>query len=214
VSRAMPTESGLRIGACLLAIALFGAGASMRPGFAEDSGAGASDAKAPEHVAAPAAETPPPDAVDSSIAAPPRRAGAKPGRDANAKIESPMPANLHRKTFSPARPAGQTVRNAVGVTMQKHDSAEQHGGVNAGRIAVPHGPAVAKTGITESPNGGSAGPIERAPVIVRPIVAPPTASHSPINGTGLVHRSASSSGIGGPSAPAAGINGTTIRPKH
>jgi hypothetical protein len=208
----MPTESGLRIGACLLAIALFGAGASMRPGFAEDSGAGAPDAKAPEHVAAPAAETPPPDAVDSSIAAPPRRAGAKPSRDANVKIESPMPANLHRKTFSPARPAGQTVRNAVGVTLQKHDSAERHNGANPDRAAVRPGPAIAKTGVTERSTPG--GSVERVPVIIKPIVAPPAASHGPINGTTMVHQSASSARIGGPSPVGVGINGTTIRPKH
>jgi hypothetical protein len=199
----MPVESGLRTGICLLAIALLAATASMRPGFAQDSSTGA-----------PAVENPPSDAVDSSIAVPPRRAGAKPGRDAKAKIESPVQGSLHRRTFSPARPAGQTVRNAVGVTLQKYDSAEQHNGVNPGRVAVPHGPAVPKTAITERPSGAPEGPIERPPLIAKPIVAPPAATHGPINGTGMVHRSASSSGIGGRSTTAVGINGTTIRPKH
>jgi hypothetical protein len=237
----MLMQNGLKIGSCLLAIVLLGS-LTMRAGFAEENDSDKrGDAKASSRSAAPAAENPTtldnqsaprgdndkkiegepggktPDGIDTRITVPPRRAGDKPGKDTKAKIESPALGNLHRRTFPATRPSNQTVRNAVGVPVPRHDSGERHDGQHPGYIAVPHGPAVATTGITGSPSASPTKPemrTDRPAAIAKPIVRSSVANRGPINGTGLVHRGSGPSGIGGPAKMQDGINGTTIRPTH
>jgi hypothetical protein len=51
--------------------------------------------------------------------------------------------------------------------------------------------------------------------IANPAITPPVANRGAINGTGVTqHRNVGPPRIGGPTASAAGINGTTIRAKH
>ena len=235
----MSTENGLRTGSCLLAVVLIGVALSMRAGFAEDAGSAArDDAKASDHSTAPTGDKldiqsaprgendkgiagesgdKTPDGIDTRIAVQPRRAGDKPGKDTKAKIESPALGNLHRRTFPATRPSNQTVRNAVGVPVPRHDGGERYDGVHPGYVAVPHAPAVATTGITGSPSASPTKPemrTNRPAAIAKPIVGSSAANRGPINGTGLVHRGSGPSGIGGPAKMQDGINGTTIRPTH
>jgi hypothetical protein len=224
--RAMSTENGLRTGSCLLAVVLIGVALSMRAGFAEDAGSAArDDAKASDHSTAPTGDKldiqsaprgendkgiagesgdKTPDGIDTRIAVQPRRAGAKFGTDAKAKIELPAPANLHRRTSPAARPSNQILRNAVGVPVPQHESAERHDGVHSGYFSGPHGANLTK------PEGH----IDHPAAIAKPLVVPTIANRGAINGTALVHRGSGPSRIGGPSTAAVGINGTTIRSKH
>jgi hypothetical protein len=224
--RAMSTENGLRTGSCLLAVVLIGVALSMRAGFAEDAGSAArDDTKASDHSTAPAGDKldtqsaprgdndkgiagesgdKTPDGIDTRIAVQPRRAGAKLGGDAKAKIELPAVVNPHRRTFPAVRTSNQTLRNAVGVPVPRHDSAERHDGVHSGYSAGPYGAVLTKP----------IGQIDRPAAIAKPLIAPTIANRGAINGTGLVHRGSGPSRIGGPSAAVVGINGTTIRSKH
>ncbi|MDR3421825.1 MAG: hypothetical protein P4L80_11380 [Xanthobacteraceae bacterium] len=223
----MPKQTEKRTDLQLVTIVLIGAALSMHAGFAQDAGSTArDDAKASDHSAVPAAEsptkldTPSPrgdndksvageSGIDTRISAQPPRVGTKLGRDAKAKSELPALANVHRRTFPAARPSGQTVRDAIGVPVSRHGSAERHSG--------PHGPRIATPGTTASPSANSTKPeerIERPAIIAKPLVAPSVANRGAINGTGLVHRGTGPSRIGGPSAAVVGINGTTIRSKH
>ena len=236
----MSMQNGLKISCRLLAIVLLG-GLTMRAGFAEENDSDKrDDAKASSRSAAPAAENPitldnrsaprgdndkrvegepggkTPDGIDTRIAVQPRRAGDKPGKDTKAKIESPALGNLHRRTFPATRPSNQTVRNAVGVPVPRHDGGERYDGVHPGYVAVPHAPAVATTGITGSPSASPTKPemrTDRPAAIAKPIVGSSAANRGPINGTGLVHRGSGPSGIGGPATAVGGISGTTIQPK-
>lgn len=84
-----------------------------------------------------------------------------------------------------------------------------------GRTPNSVGPTVTARG-GEAPGNPSAAPgnAALAPLRARPIMAAPAAPRSTINGSGIARRSSAPLGIGGQAKPAAGVNGSEIRPKH
>ena len=231
----MATMSGLKIGSCLLAIALF-AGLMMRAGFAEEPGSGArDDRKASNPSAAPNGSQPPSsedaasgssgknsDPIDTSMSVPPRRLGAKPGKvgEAKGKVELPAVRNLHRRTFSASRASNQTVRNAIGAPVAQRESAERLGSEHVGLPIPPHVPAAGTIGTVGNAIGDLArreGNLDRPNSLrlnATPIVRPTVWSRAAINGTNLNRRGVGASSVGGPAKTVAGINGTMVRPAH
>jgi hypothetical protein len=95
-------------------------------------------------------------------------------------------------------------RNAIGVS-----------------TAQPSPVRISEPAVTGNPAGGlrtlpaaESGLIR--PAIARPSFVPaaPAMTHSEINGTTLIRRASAPLPLGGPAKSAAGINGSTFRPKH
>jgi hypothetical protein len=157
-------------------------------------------------------------AVDVNIA-PSRRLDRKSNKIGQDKgtNESVTTRNLHPRLLSAPRPPSPPLRNAIGIPVPPHQSVERHDNLHPGVFAVPHG---SPGGVTAAP--GSVGShVVRAEAAVNhrapgpnPTVAPAMANRGGVSGTGLAHRNVGPSQIGGPKASVAGINGTTIRPKH
>ena len=192
----------MRISSCLLAVVLIGGTFSMRASFAQDTSSGE---KAP-------------DAVDTRIGVQPRRAGAKPDKIGEAKPNVPPAAkNPHRRTFTAFGPSNRTERNSIGVPIGQREDIERSDNKQFGSPPGSRVPVNVTTGTARSPIGSGTkieGQIAHpAPNAGRP-VGWRAANHAVISGTGLVHRVPNSSGIGGPSTAAAGISGTSIRPKR
>ena len=114
-----------------------------------------------------------------------------------------------------ARPSGPVVRNAIGVAVGPHDNiAHRDGHVAPLVVRSPVGTA----GVSASASGGiaTASGIPETNKFSHPM-APPGVVPPPrgtISGTGLVQRGSGPAQIGGPAKSFAGINGTSIRPKH
>ena len=230
----MAMESGLKIGSCLLAIALVAA-STMRASFAEEPGSGArDDRKASSPSAAPNGSQPPSsedaasgsggknsDPIDTSMSVPPRRLGAKPGKvgEAKAKVESPAVRNLHRRTFSVSRASNQTLRNAIGAPVTQHESVERLGSEHVSSPIPPHVPAgtIGTVGNATGDLARREGNLERPNSLrpnASPIARPTVLSRGAINGADLNRRGVGASSVGGPAKTVAGINGTTVRPTH
>jgi hypothetical protein len=156
-------------------------------------------------------------AIDTSIA-PSRRLDKKnrigEGKSAN---ESAATRNLHRRMLSVPRPAHPAVRNAIGVPLPQHKEAERHDSAHPNSPAIPHNapagtvvvPGAAGSHLTKIESG-----VDHRQPSANPVITPPAANRGAISGTGLAHRNSGPSQIGGPKTATAGINGTTIRPKH
>ena len=131
-------------------------------------------------------------------------------------IQSATP-NLHRRMLSVPHPPHPAVRNAIGVPVPQHKDAERHDSLRPNSLAVPHntpaGTAVAP-GAAGSHLTKVEGGVDHHVPNANPIITPPAANRGAISGTGLTHHNTGPSQIGGPKAASAGVNGTTIRPKH
>ena len=107
------------------------------------------------------------------------------------------------------------MRNAIGVAVGPHDNiAHRDSHVAPLVVRSPVGTA----GVGASANGGiaRASGIPETNKFAHPM-APPGVVPPPrgtISGTGLVQRGSGPAQIGGPAKSFAGINGTSIRPKH
>jgi hypothetical protein len=172
----MARNGGLRIGLCVLAIALLGA-AAIEPGFAEEVGSSA-------------------------------HGGSKPFGVAKGKAESSATRNFHRRMFSASGASTRTERNAIGVPILQHESTVRHDGEHPGIT----GDAAGNGGLAKTEDGLG------RPTALTPSAHPHDRSIAPnrgvIDGTAMTRPGRSPSGVGGPAKAVAGINGTTIRPKH
>jgi hypothetical protein len=155
------------------------------------------------------------DRSDSRIAVEPHGPPTKrdDGRGPKAMLRSFTHSNVQAHRSLAARPSGPVVRNTIGVAVGPHDNVVHRDS----RVA----PLVVRSPIgaaSASANGG----IARASGIPEtnkfaqpapmPGVMPP--HRGMISGTGLVQRGSGPPQIGGPAKSFAGINGTSIRPKH
>ena len=158
----------------------------------------------------------PPSAKDSNVTEPnveparrlDKRKGT-PGQD-NATVRPTKP-NFSRR-LSPSPPAPNPTRNAIGVTLPAHENVERHDGTHPSPV-VPH-PSVAAPAAPASAVGRSSETRGINHPAANPAVTPPVANRGAINGTGMTRHNVGPPQIGGPTVSAAGINGTTIRPKR
>jgi hypothetical protein len=228
----------LKIVYCLPVIVLFGV-LAMRASSAEEAGNGSHNDGQPAaqaDSANPAGERGPAagggNAKDFNTAAPGgnsaddidtritvqshRRPGAKQNKlgEVKTRINSALVSNSHRRMFHASAASGPIVRNAVSMPVVQHGSVERGDGKHLDTIGAPR-PAAALT--SEVPTGGfaRAGMHFEQTKNDNPNVGSTAVNRGTINGTGLIHRNtAGISGLGGPTTAVAGINGTTIRPKH
>lgn len=231
----MSMENGLKVGACLLAIVLFGA-LPMQGAFAEEAGSGVADkskASPPSTESNSSQPASGEDAtsgtggknsnpIDTRLGVQPHRPAAKPGKvgDAKTKFELPAVRNPHRRTFLASRPANRTVRNAVGAPVApQHESAERLGGEHVVSPVLPHNPAAATTIAI----GSAAGLAKNAAPLEHPTNLQPNANQigglaalnrATIGATSVSHRGVGPSSLGGPAKTVAGINGSTVRSPH
>jgi hypothetical protein len=105
-----------------------------------------------------------------------------------------------------------SVRNAIGVTLPAHENVERRDSAHPSST-ITHPPVAAP--VAPGNVTGRLGKTEGAShPISNPVVTPPAANRGAINGTGLTRHNVGPPRIGGPTASVAGVNGTTIRPKH
>jgi hypothetical protein len=157
-------------------------------------------------------------AIDTNIA-PSRRLDKKLNKigEGRTTIDSIATRNLHRRMLSAPQSPSHPVRNAIGVPVPAHQGMDRRDSLHPGSLAAPH---ISPGGTTVVP--GSVGSrftkteagVDRHVPNANPIVSSPGPNRGAISGTGLTHHSSGPSQIGGPKASVAGINGTTIRPKH
>jgi hypothetical protein len=169
-----------------------------RPPAREDAAGGGKDA----------------DAIDTRITVQPRRLG---GRDAVREGDT-KPRPFARHIFRPRRSesSGHVTRDAIGLSVARQGGTEPGSGQRHDLPALVHDPATATSGFGANANGGLArtGAALGRPSNANPIVRPAALNRGAINGTSLARPGLGPSSIGGPAKPIAGINGTTIRPKH
>jgi hypothetical protein len=215
-------ENGLRIVVHLLAIALVGAGmtsACLAEEAARDGG-GSTLPAAPDGSRPPAREDAAgggkdADAIDTRITVQPRRFGKRDElREGDTK-----PRPFARHIFRPRRSesSGYVTRDAIGVPVAHLGGIEQGRAVRHDMPALVNNPGAVPTGFGANassdfarPGGAFGHPPSNANGIVRPVVP----KLGTVNGTNFARPGVGSSSIGGPAKSIAGINGTTIRPKH
>jgi hypothetical protein len=155
-------------------------------------------------------------AIDTSIA-PSRRLDHKPGKTGEGKTTiQPAPQNLRRRTLSASPTPNRPIRNAIGVPVPARQSVERYDSTHPGAPAVPRASpgGTAVPGSVGSRFTRTEGAIAHRTPNQNPIVTPVAPNRGAISGTGLIRRNVGPSQIGGPKASVAGVNGTTIRPKH
>jgi hypothetical protein len=148
--------------------------------------------------------------IDTRITVQPRRLG----KDRPTTQESPLVRNLHRRLLSTprSRPLDRPVRNAVGIPVTP-DGIRRRDDLRPNSVVVPRNLAPVTPGLP----GSGRGPVakgDRRFANTNPAVVPTPGRRGAISGTGMAHHNIGLSQIGGPRAPVAGINGTTIRPNH
>jgi hypothetical protein len=159
----------------------------------------------------------PPSAKDSNVTEPnveparrlDKRKGT-PGQD-NATVQPTKPNLSRRLSPSPPALAPNPVRNAIGITLPTHENVGRHDSTHPSP-AVPH-PSVAAPAAASAVGRSSETRGINHPA-ANPAVTPPVANRGAINGTGMTSHNVGPPQIGGPTASAVGINGTTIRPKR
>jgi hypothetical protein len=231
----MTMKGGSRFGLYLLVIALFGVATIVRC-FAQEGRSVATDASAERGSSPPRSgddasgtvstrdgqSTPRAggevDGIDTRITVLPRRPGDGRDKAGDVKVVKPVaPRNLlARRTPAPGA-SEPAVRNAIGVSVVRHEGLGQPVTGRGAPSTIARNPAVGANGIVESPASHFANAerrVDRAPQTANPIVKSIAPNHGGIDGTGLTRRGSVPSGIGGPATFVAGINGTSIRPKH
>ncbi len=205
-------ESGLKI--ILLAIVLAGA-SWAQPSFAKE--ARVHHAGAAKDTAGKTAQRPnsldakPSDTLDAGVTALPPRLGVTPdkARSANTGLKLAKPANFQARRA--AERSNPVVRNAIGQSITEQGPA----------VGARHSEAAVQTPAAAS--GGSAAPANFArgtggPNSARqsshPVATASIVNRGKIDGAGLIRPAVAPSGLGGPAKAAAGINGTTLRPKR
>jgi hypothetical protein len=131
-------------------------------------------------------------------------------------IESAAARNLHPRMLSIPRQPHPLARNAIGIPTPQRNEAERIDNAHANALAGPHD-TPAGTAVTP----GAFGHLTRIESGVghhipnpNPLAMPQAPNRGAISGTGISQHNSGPPQIGGPKAAAAGVNGTTIRPKH
>lgn len=108
-----------------------------------------------------------------------------------------------------------TDHNAIGMSIVRPDNGQRPAGFNLGRAATQAPPV---SPIPPAPSGAAVGAGSRAlpaPHIAAPSPGPLVLSRGPINGAAFTRPGTALVPLGGPAErAAAGINGTSIQPKH
>ncbi|MGD0331738.1 MAG: hypothetical protein ABSA90_00630 [Xanthobacteraceae bacterium] len=156
------------------------------------------------------------DAIDTRITVQPRRPGKR-DELSEGTIKPLAPRIFRPRRLSAREGRGGVTRDAIGLPVARHDYIEQPGGQRRDVPTVVHEPAAGPTGFGANASGGIArtgGALGRPSSNANQIVRPAALNRGAINGTSLARPGLGPSSIGGPAKPIAGINGTTIRPKH
>jgi hypothetical protein len=132
----------------------------------------------------------------------------KPGE--NNAIQSKQGPN---RRLSPAPQAPNPVRNAIGVVVPPPVRVEPHEGAHP-PPAAPHPPSATTPVVPNAAAPRLAKPDVTSHATPNPAISPTVVNRGAINGTSVTHHNVGPPRIGGPTASAAGINGTTIRAKH
>jgi hypothetical protein len=209
------------IGLCLLAVVLLDV-LAPRASFAEESGSAAHDgagskaaaehsgsgSPSGENTAGGAGKSGPEnkdsDRIDTRITVQPHGSAVRrdDAQELKAKARSSARGNLPPHRLSAPDPSGGVARNAIGMPVAPHEDPKRRDGEPSGlRPAAPLPAAAAGRPPILKPNAGS-------------IVSPSASSRGAINGTSVIRPGHAPSGVGGPAKTVAGINGTTIRPRH
>jgi hypothetical protein len=136
--------------------------------------------------------------------------GKKPGD--NATLQSQSKQGPSRR-LSPVPQAPSPVRNAIGVIVPAPNHAEPHDAVHQ-TPAAPHAPVATTPAVPGSATARLGKPELTNHPTPNPVVTPPAANRGAINGTSITPRNVGPPRIGGPTASATGVNGTTIRARH
>jgi hypothetical protein len=212
----MPVQMSLRICCCVLAVALFGV-LGMQFGVAQESAPGAHDDHKPSGPSKPAPATDGTNTgdIDASISVQPHRPHVRPGQTASVKTNTKPVAGINlRRRVSALH--SQIIRNAVGAPVATHAEMERRDAVHVGAPVGGHG-AVGPTGtaaVAADHLPKTEDRIERPVTNTNAIVLRTAPNRGTINGSGLTRRTVGPATLGGPTTTIAGINGTTIRPKH
>lgn len=142
---------------------------------------------------------------------PPSESRRDNGRDAKPGVKITKPGNFQAHRMGVPGPSNPITRNAIGqpVTTTPHaiDGTKHFGPKLQPTDAVS---GVSRIGVAGKslgePNVGSQNAGSFASVRIP--------SRSKIDGAGLIRPASALSAVGGPAKPMAGINGTTLRPKH
>jgi len=221
-----------RIVLCLLAVVLIEvaalrigcaeevAGTADHPAATDSKGGHGEDAKGEaggaRNADSPSSDVKASDPIDTRIAVQPHRSasGRDDGKDVRTKLKFLAPTFRGHRVFR-TETLG-VARNAIGISVSRHDAGKRRNGEHFDSLAAPHEPA-AGTLATEGSDAGhtKTGAHDDRPALnAKQIVRPTAPTHGVINGTGVVQRGSGPPRIGGPATSAAGINGTTIRTKH
>lgn len=212
---------------CLPAIALFAA-AMTAPCVAQENHSTAPDAAervspAPrsgddgpavtgKDVNSPTGKSSEANGIDTRITVTPRHSGEARDKAGHAEaVKTVSPRNLLTRPRPAA--AGPAMRNAIGVTVIRHDGFGESGS----RSTFPHSP-VSAPNTKALTNGGQTAhfnlPMERSLQNAHAGSQPIAPMHGGISGTSLAHGAAAPAAIGGPVTSFGGISGTSFRPKH
>jgi hypothetical protein len=195
---------------CVLALLIGFAGAGLtQPAFAREPHAqharSAASKSSPDKGAktglhAPAAAgTGSKSDVDSPAGEAPIGKSANKPPDANAGFKPKVRQIPHGAPVT--GPSSTVTRNAIGVPVLTHQISPGSGGVHS--ESAPAGAAIAP----------GPGPVSLPSGHPTPVANAGLAASGRIGGTGLIRPAQAPSGLGGPAKPAAGINGTTLRPR-
>lgn len=219
-------ESNLKIGSCLLLIAIFGA-LAMRTGFAQETGtqprddskAGSTQDSADKNS----------DAVDTHIAPSAwHHVHGHARKSGNSKTGGVglVITSQHRRTNLVSQPAHQATRNAIGVSVTpQQGSAARHDDTRSLTLerpvslptgAVSRAPITAASGTSASGLGQFESRSVRPPpaVHINPVAGSAVGNRGAINGTWAAHHGPAPTSLGGPHTAVAGISGNMVRPKH
>jgi hypothetical protein len=165
--------------------------ATAQPSIAKDANPSASQAK---------------DASDAAVGAEPSPAGVTADKAGRATInaKSAAPASYQVRRLAVPGPSDTVPRNSIGVAVAPQKSATADRGENL-KAAAP-APVAAARGFADHFGDHDA--------MSLPVATASIPNRGKIDGTDLIRPSVAPSGLGGPAKALAGINGTTLRPKH
>lgn len=167
-----------------------------------------------------------PDDIDTRITVQPHRGNNKGGHfgDTKFKTESTTAQrNVHRRAFQLSPAPHQTIRNAIGIPVPRHEGNARHEGEHRNLLGGARNPA---SGTTAAAEGATGHFIKPEGSIDHPLPPPPNLFGKPrvengrgISGTGMnagpTRHSGGTASLGAAPPPTGGINGTTIiRHKH
>jgi hypothetical protein len=160
--------------------------------------------------------------IDTRISVQSRRPTKRPDKIGDVKIVVRPGAlvNFRARHHTSAPGAiGGIAKDAIGLPManrgvtQGPNAVAHQGPPSAAQISVGTAGGIARNAAGSLANAGAGGP-QVAPRGAGPIGTATATNHAAINGTGLTRPGYGPGTVGGPAKAVAGINGTSVRPKH